>query len=452
MEGMDLVRREQHLERPLPSSEDSERAVLGGILLNNDLIAQAVEKLKPEDFYSPLNRRVYAAMIELFRQAKPADPILILEEMKKTGPVDAIGGVSTIANLSFGLPHFSSLKEYVKTVAEKSEQRELVRICNRITTRALAEEENHAELITYAEQEIFSLTNKPTDHEPELIQVLADESVTEHARMQKEGITVTGFKTGLLDLDDKTGGFKNGNLILLAARPSMGKTALLTQTMFDGLEPEAVGLFFSLEMTKEEITDRLICQNAEVNLWAYHHNKIRQIHWQAIAESHAAFTNKLLYIDDTPSLSAMQMLARARRIKAKHKRLDIIGVDHIGLMGSAGKERSRYDKVTNISGELKGIARTLGCPLVALSQLSRAPEIRNPPKPLMSDLRETGALEQDADVVIFVYREDYYEKLRTEKNQGVGELIIAKQRNGPTETVKVNWVKEHAKFSSLEYD
>jgi replicative DNA helicase len=452
MEGSDLVRREQYLERALPSSEDAERVILGAILVDNALAVQVIGRLRPDDFYSPLNRRIFTAMAELFRQDKPVDPVLILEEMKKVGPVDAIGGVATIAALSYGLPNFSSLKEYVKAVFERSEQRQLIRACNAIVSQALQEDTDHAELMAMAEQKIFELTAKPTDHEPELIDVLAAESVMRHAQQQREGIVVTGFRTGLEELDDKTGGFKPGNLIILGGRPSMGKTALMTQTVFDGLEPEAVALMFSLEMTKDEVTSRHVCQNAKVNLWSYEHNCLRKAGWDDIAGAQHRFDSKLLYIDDSPALSPIQMLSRARRIKTKHKRLDMVCIDHIGLMSSSKPQRSRYDEMTNISKDLKSLARTLGCPVLALSQLSRAVETRKDPRPLMSDLRETGAIEQDADLVIFVYREEYYPSLRSPANIGLGELIIAKQRNGPTDTVKVLWAKEFAKFENMKLE
>src|SRR6478609_3977450 len=441
-------RREQYLERPLPSSEDSERVILGAILLDNALITQAIEHLKPEDFYSPLNRRVYNSMISLFEQAKQIDPILIIEEMKKDGPVEAIGGVSTIANLTFGLPHFSNLAEYVKVVKDKSLVRTLIRTCNQITSEALAEEDDAEVVLDRAEQMVFALaeerTRKGFHHiEPVARDVL--QRVTELAKGESHALT--GLATGFREFDAKTSGLQKTDLIIIAARPSMGKTALcLTIAQNAAVLENAVVAVFSLEMSKEQLVMRMLSSEARIDAHRFRSGHLMREEWARLAGGIESLSKAKIFIDDTAGLSVLEMRAKARRLAAEQKKLDLIVVDYLQLMSAGGRNESRQQEVSKISRELKALAKELNVPVVALSQLSRAPEARNPPKPLMSDLRESGSIEQDADVVAFIYREDYYHE--TDENKGMAELIISKQRNGPTGTVKLAFLKEFTRFEN----
>lgn len=442
-------RREQYLERPLPSSEDSERVILGAVLLDNALITQAVEHLKPEDFYSPLNRRVYNAMISLFEQAKQIDPILIIEEMKKDGPVEAIGGVSTIANLTYGLPHFSNLEEYVRVVKDKSIVRTLIRTCNQITSEALAEEDDAEVILDRAEQMVFALAEERTRKgffhvEPIARDVL--QKVTELA--QGESHALTGLATGFREFDARTSGLQRTDLIIVAARPSMGKTALcLTIAQNAAVQENAVVAVFSLEMSKEQLVMRMLASEARIDAHRFRTGHLMREEWARLAGGIESLSRAKIFIDDTAGLSVLEMRAKARRLAAEQKRLDLIVVDYLQLMsGGSRRNENRQQEVSAISRELKALAKELNVPVVALSQLSRAPEARNPPKPLMSDLRESGSIEQDADVVAFIYREDYYNE--TDENKGMAELIIAKQRNGPTGTVKLAFLKEFTRFEN----
>ena len=442
-------RREQYLERPLPSSEDSERVILGAILLDNALITQAIEHLKPEDFYSPLNRRVYNAMIGLFEQSKQIDPILIIEEMKKDGPVEAIGGISTIANLTFGLPHFSNLEEYVKVVKDKSVVRTLIRTCNQITSEALAEEDDAEIILDRAEQMVFALAEERTRKgfyhiEPVARDVL--QKVTELAHGESHALT--GLATGFRDFDAKTSGLQKTDLIIIAARPSMGKTALcLTIAQNAAVLSGAVVAVFSLEMSKEQLVMRMLSSEAKIDAHRFRTGHLMREEWGRLAGGIESLSRAKIFIDDTAGLSVLEMRAKARRLAAEQKKLDLIVVDYLQLMSAGGRIESRQQEVSKISRELKALAKELNVPVVALSQLSRAPEARNPPKPLMSDLRESGSIEQDADVVAFIYREDYYHE--TDENKGMAELIISKQRNGPTGTVKLAFLKEFTRFENV---
>jgi replicative DNA helicase len=442
-------RREQYLERPLPSSEDSERVILGAILLDNALITQAIEHLKPEDFYSPLNRRVYNAMIGLFEQSKQIDPILIIEEMKKDGPVEAIGGISTIANLTFGLPHFSNLEEYVKVVKDKSVVRTLIRTCNQITSEALAEEDDAEVILDRAEQMVFALAEERTRKgfyhiEPVARDVL--QKVTELAHGESHALT--GLATGFREFDAKTSGLQKTDLIIVAARPSMGKTALcLTIAQNAAVQENAVVAVFSLEMSKEQLVMRMLSSEARIDAHRFRTGHLMREEWARLAGGIESLSRAKIFIDDTAGLSVLEMRAKARRLAAEQKKLDLIVVDYLQLMSAGGRRtESRQQEVSQISRELKALAKELNVPVVALSQLSRAPEARNPPKPLMSDLRESGSIEQDADVVAFIYREDYYHE--TDENKGMAELIISKQRNGPTGTVRLAFLKEFTRFEN----
>ncbi len=443
-------RREQFLEKPLPSSEESERVILGAILLDNAIIAQAVEHLKAEDFYSPLNRRVFAAMISLFEKQKQIDPILIGEELKKEGSLESIGGITTITNLTFGLPHFSNVEEYIKVVRDKSVVRNLIRTCNSITGEALAEEDDAEVILDHAEQAIFKLAEARTQQSFSRIAPVADRilaRVREHAAGQSSGIT--GLSTGFTELDDMTSGFQRTDLIIVAGRPSMGKTALcLTVAQNAALRSNAVVAVFSLEMSKEQLVTRMLSSEAHINAHRFRTGHLMSNEWEKLAGAIATLSDAKIFIDDTPGISALEIRAKSRRLAAEQKQLDLIVVDYLQLMGSGGGRRNdnRQQEVSQISRELKSLAKELDVPVLALSQLSRAPEARNPPKPLMSDLRESGSIEQDADVVAFIYREDYYKE--TEENKGLAELIVAKQRNGPTGTVKLAFLREFTRFEN----
>ena len=441
-------RREQYLERPLPSSEDSEHVILGAILLDNALITQAVEHLKPEDFYSPLNRRVYNAMIGLFEQSKQIDPVLIIEEMKKDGPIEAIGGISTIANLTFGLPHFSNLEEYVKVVKDKSVVRTLIRTCNQITSEALAEEDDAEVVLDRAEQMVFALAEERTRKgfyhiEPIARDVLQKVSELAHG----ESHALTGLATGFREFDVMTSGLQKTDLIIIAARPSMGKTALcLTIAQNAAVLENAVVAVFSLEMSKEQLVMRMLSSEARIDAQRFRTGHLIREEWARLAGGIESLSRAKIFIDDTAGLSVLEMRAKARRLAAEQKKLDLIVVDYLQLMSAGGRNESRQQEVSKISRELKALAKELNVPVIALSQLSRAPEARNPPKPLMSDLRESGSIEQDADVVAFIYREDYYHE--TDENKGMAELIISKQRNGPTGNVRLAFLKEFTRFEN----
>ena len=444
-------RREQFLERPLPSSEESERAILGAILLDNSLISQAVEHLKPEDFYGPLHRRIFKAMISLFEVSKRIDPILIGEELKKEGSVESIGGIATITNLTYGLPHFSDLKDYIKVVRDKAVMRGLIRTCNEITSEALEEEEDAEIVLDHAEQMIFALAEMKERQGFSRIQPIAENvfvKIQEFAHHDTHALT--GLATGYRDLDQITSGLQPSDLIIVAARPSMGKTALcLNIAQRAAVNEKATVAIFSLEMSKEQLVMRMLSSEATVDARHLRTGMLSKSDWTRLAEAIGTLAATDIFIDDTPGINVLEMRAKLRRLAAEQKKLDLIVVDYLQLMAGSRRNENRQQEVSQISRDLKSLAKEFNVPVIALSQLSRAPEARNPPKPMMSDLRESGSIEQDADVVAFIYRADYYAKSQDdipEEEKNIAEIIIAKQRNGPTDTIKLAFLKQFTRF------
>jgi replicative DNA helicase len=441
--------RDQLLERPLPNSADAERAILGAIILDNALISQAIELLKPEDFYVPSHRRVFLAMIRLFERGSEINPILIAEELRREGEVEAVGGLTFISNLTYGLPHFANIAHYAKLVRDTSLLRQLVKVCNKVTSEAL-EAEDEAELILdHAEQMIFALADERTRQGFAHVKPIADNLLEHVQEMAGRSVMLTGLTTGFNELDSMTSGLQSSDLIIVAARPSMGKTSLcLTLAQNAAIQAQAVVGIFSLEMSKESLVMRMLSSEARVDAHRFRSGFLSRDEWARLAGALGTLAETKIFIDDTPGISVLEMRAKARRLAAEQKKLDLIIVDYLQLMsGSSRRSESRQQEVSQISRELKGLAKELNVPLIALSQLSRAPESRTDHRPQLADLRESGAIEQDADVVAFIYREEQYN--RTEENAGIAEIILAKQRNGPTGTAKLAFLKEFTRFENM---
>src|ERR671913_631543 len=429
--------REQPLERSLPHSAEAERAILGGIVIDNGLISQAIELLKPEDFYVPSNRRIFTAMIALFEKGGEINPILIGEELKKENALESVGGITFISNLTYGLPHSSNIAHYAKVVRGKSMLRQLIRAANKITQEALEQEDEPEIILDHAEHAIFQLADERIRQGFVHVKPIAEQLLEKVQEMEGRAAVLTGLTTGFPDLDKMTSGLQNSDLIILAARPSMGKTsfALMLAENAAILAGAVVGVF-SLEMSKESLVMRMLCSQGNIDAQRFRNGFLSRLEWAQIAKSLGILADTKIFLDDTPGLSVLEMRAKARRLAAEQKKLDLIIVDYLQLMsGSSKRVESRQQEVSQISRELKGLAKEMNVPLIALSQLSRAPEARADHRPQLADLRESGALEQDADLVAFIYREEQYN--RTEENAGTAELIIAKQRNGPTGTVNL---------------
>lgn len=441
--------RDQLLERPLPNSSESERAILGAIILDNGLINQAIELLRPEDFYVPSHRRIFLSMIALSERGSEINSILVGEELRRDGSLESVGGFTFISNLTYGLPHFANISHYAKIVKDKSLVRQLVKVANKITSEALEEEDEAQVILDHAEQMIFALADERTRQGFSHIKPVADELLEKVQEMAGRSAMLTGLTTGFNEFDTMTSGLQPSDLIVIAARPSMGKTALaLTLAQNAAIHAQAVVGVFSLEMSKESLVMRMLCSEGRVDAHRFRSGFLSREEWARLAGALGTLAETKIFIDDTPGITVLEMRAKARRLAAEQKRLDLIIVDYLQLMaGSARRAESRQQEVSQISRELKGLAKELNVPLVALSQLSRAPEARTDHRPQLADLRESGAIEQDADVVGFIYREEQYN--RTEENAGIAEVIVAKQRNGPTGTVKLAFLKEFTRFENM---
>ncbi|MDQ3584919.1 MAG: replicative DNA helicase, partial [Acidobacteriota bacterium] len=388
--------REQMIERPLPHSAESERAILGAIILNNGLVNQAIELLKPEDFYVRAHQLVFRAMLSMSERGAEINPILLGEELRRDGALEQVGGIAVISELTYGLPHFTNIAHYAKMVKGKSMLRQLVKVANKITSEALEEEDEPEMILDHAEQMIFALADERARQGFSHIKPVAEQILDKVQELGGRNVTLTGLTTGFNELDSITSGLQPSDLIIVAARPSMGKTALcLTLAQNAALDPKAqavVGVF-SLEMSKESLVMRMLCSEGRVDAHRFRAGFLSRDEWARLAGALGSLAEARIFIDDTPGISVLEMRAKARRLAAEQKQLDLIIVDYLQLMsGSSRRVESRQQEVSQISRELKGLAKELNVPLVALSQLSRAPESRTDHRPQLSDLRESGCL------------------------------------------------------------
>jgi replicative DNA helicase len=448
--------REQPLERALPHSAEAERAILGGVLLDNALISQAVELLRPEDFYVPSHRRIFIAMIALFERGAEINPILIGEELKKDSALELAGGISFITNLTYGLPHATNIVHYAKVVRGKSMLRQLIRASNKITQEALEQEDEPEVILDHAEQAIFELADERVRQGFVHVKPVAEQLLEKIQEMEGRAALLTGLTTGFADLDQMTSGLQRSDLIILAARPSMGKTSFALMLAENAaIQAGAVVGIFSLEMSKEALVMRMLCSQSNIDAQRFRNGFLSRPEWSQVAKSLGTLADAKIFLDDTPGITVLEMRAKARRLAAEQKKLDLIIVDYLQLMsGTSKRVESRQQEVSQISRELKGLAKELNVPLVALSQLSRAPESRSDHRPQLADLRESGALEQDADVVAFIYRAEQYKTPEErdslpEDQKNVAELIVAKQRNGPTGTIDLRFTPSSMRFDNL---
>jgi replicative DNA helicase len=448
--------RDQSLERALPNSAEAERAILGGVVLDNGLISQAIELLRPEDFYVPSHRRIFIAMIALFERGAEINPILIGEELKKENALESVGGISFITNLTYGLPHSTNIAHYAKVVRGKSMLRQLIKASNKITQEALEQEDEPEIILDHAEQAIFQLADERIRQGFVHVKPVAEQLLEKIQEMEGRAAVLTGLTTGFADLDKMTSGFQRQDLIIVAARPSMGKTSFALMLAENAaIHAGAVVGIFSLEMSKEALVMRLLCSQGNIDAQRFRNGFLSRPEWAQIAKSLGILADSKIFLDDTAGVSVLEMRAKSRRLAAEQKKLDLIIVDYLQLMsGSAKRFESRQQEVSQISRELKALAKEMNVPVVALSQLSRAPESRSDHRPQLADLRESGALEQDADVVAFIYREEQYKTPEERNNlpedqKNVAELIVAKQRNGPTGTVDLRFTPSSMRFDNL---
>ncbi|PYT06727.1 MAG: replicative DNA helicase [Acidobacteria bacterium] len=433
-------------DKGLPSNVEAERSILGAILLDNAVCNQAIELLRRDDFFLDSNRRIFDKMVALTERLMPIDLITLGDELRRAGEFEQIGGATYIASLIDGVPRTDTIEPYAKLVKQKSMLRKLITASQQIVSLAFEEEDDADVIIDKAEQMIFRIAEDRVRQGFQYIGDVAHRRLEQIEQMAGRPEMITGVPTGFTDFDRMTSGLQRQELIVIAARPSMGKTALaLNMAQYASKNANVVGIF-SLEMSAEQRVSRLLCSEARVDAHRLRTGYLNREEWARLADALRRLCETKVFIDDTAAVGVMEMRAKCRRLKAEHG-LDLLIVDYLQLMAGRGRIESRQQEVSQISRDLKGLAKELDIPVVALSQLSRAPETRSEHKPQLSDLRESGAIEQDSDVVCFIYREEIYNP--TDENQGTAELIIGKQRNGPTGTVQLAFLKEFTRFENM---
>lgn len=447
-------------EKKPPQALEAEAAVLGAILIDPAALPRVMQFLKPEHFYLPAHQRVYEAMLNLFSAKKPYDTITVADELNRMGELERIGGKPFISALSDTVLTSANCEEHARLVLEKALQRQLIQTATEIVQDAYNDELSAEELLEMAESKIFQLRQAGERRGFTLVRerLLQEMDRIEDARNKKQHIT--GVETGFVELDNLTSGFQPGDFIIIAGRPGMGKTAfalnIAVNTSTRVKKPVPVAIF-SLEMSAESLIQRLICSEARVTLNQLRRGDLNNLEYARIASAVGRLSEAKLYIDDTAALNALDIRARARRLKGDHPDLGLVIIDYLQLMEphtGRHREYSRQQEITEISRALKAMAKELNVPVIALSQLSRAPDRREDKKPLLSDLRESGALEQDADVVLFLYRVAEYKKKEwdnlPEEEKRDTDLIVAKHRNGPTGNIKLVYLYQFMRFENLE--
>lgn len=435
-------------DRLPPQNLDAERSTLGAMFLDKEAIYRAMEILRPDDFYKDAHRYIYQTVLELTNKGEPVDLVTVSEALRQKKRLDEVGGIAYLTELANAVPTAAHIEHYAQIVEEKSLLRQLIRSAGEIMAAGYDAERDAEEIIDAAERNIFAITNRRTRRDVTSLKQILIDAFEQIERLYETRGSVTGVPTGFPDLDRLTAGLQPSDFIILAARPSMGKTTFaLNIAQNAAVHLKIPVIIFSLEMSKEQLAVKLLCAEAGVDNQRIRTGNLLEEDWPRLSHALGRLSEAMIFIDDSPSISALEVRAKARRIKAEYG-LGLIIVDYLQLMQSRHRLENRQQEVSEISRSLKALARELSVPVLAISQLSRAVEQRTSKKPSLADLRESGSLEQDADLVCFLYREDYYDPETEKKN--ITELIVAKHRNGPTGTVEFLFQKEFSKFLSLE--
>jgi replicative DNA helicase len=434
-----------------PQNVDAEKSLLGAILIDEEVLADVAEITKVIDFYDKRHSIIYDGMIRLYERRSPVDLLTLTDELKKRGDLDTIGGSSYLSELTNYVPTAAHAKSYADIVSQAAVRRRLIRAGGEISDLAFNEELSVPQLLGQSEAELFNVSDQSLKQDLTSIEEILDESFERLDELYKNKGSLRGIKTGYRDLDNMTAGLQRSDLIILAARPAMGKTTLVTNLAYNvaTIEKKSV-LFFSLEMSKEQLVDRMLADAAGVDSWNIRTGNLSDDDFAKLSEAMGEMAEAPIYIDDTPGVSVLEMRTKARRA-AHENELGLIIIDYLQLMqgsGSSQAQGNRVQEVSEISRGLKLLARELNVPVIALSQLSRSVESRQPQIPQLADLRESGSIEQDADIVMFIYREAYYNP-ETER-ENITDLILAKHRHGPTGTVELYFHPERLRFMSLD--
>ncbi|NQT32226.1 MAG: replicative DNA helicase [Candidatus Omnitrophica bacterium] len=436
------------LEKVPPQNSEAEIAVLGAMLLDREAIGQAIEHLDENAFYSAANKEIFKAIIKLYDNNEAVDIVTLIEELKKKNSLEALGGPAYITELANSIPTAANIVHYAKIVKEKYLLRNLINTATQIVSESFEPDGEVEELLDRAEKLIFDITSdQKRQANITSMKDIVKESIETIDRLYQRKENITGIPTGFHDMDAKLAGLQKSDLIVIAGRPSMGKSALaISMLEYAGVVENIPCAYFSLEMSKDQLAQRMLCSIAGVNAHKVRTGFFSQTDWPKLVTAAGKLSEAPIFIDDTPGISALELRAKARRLKSRHN-IQLLVIDYLQLMRGHAKSDNRQQEISEISRSMKALARELDIPLISISQLSRAVEQRADHRPMLSDLRESGAIEQDADVVMLLLREEYYSP--TEENKGITEIIIAKQRHGPVGTIKLAFLPEYTKFSNL---
>lgn len=433
--------------RSLPYNLEAEQSIIGSMLIDKTAISRVVEILKTEDFYRDSHKVIFNAIFELYQKDTPIDMITLLEHLRSSEKLEASGGITYISEISNSVPSTANLSSYIKIVDDKSVLRKLIRASTEIMENCYNKQDDVEAVMDLAEQKVFNIAERKSTSDFEPMNTVLERGFLEIERIFNNKGETTGVSSGFPELDGLTAGFQKGDMILIAARPSMGKTTFaLNLAEYAALREGKSVAVFSLEMSKEQLSYKLLCSEANVDMSKLRSGNLEDKDWENIAKASGPLAAAKIFIDDTAGTSVMDMRSKCRKLKMEHG-IDMILIDYLQLMSGSNKE-SRQQEVSEISRSIKALAKEMECPVIALSQLSRAPEQRADHRPMLSDLRESGSIEQDADIVMFLYRDEYYDTETEDKN--IAELIISKQRNGPIGTVKLAWIGQFSKFARLD--
>ncbi len=417
------------------------------MLLDREALLRALEILRPEDFYYEAHRVIFESMIELFDEDKVCDLVTLAEKLRQKGKLESIGGMEYLAQIVNVVPTAANVEYYARIVEEKSLVRSLIQVCTRIIRESYEAKLEANELLDEAQNLILQLSQKRIRSDFVSLKEVVNQAFDRITELYHRDEHVTGIPSGFVDLDVLTAGFQPSDFVVVAARPGMGKTSFcLNIAQYVGVEKKIPVAIFSLEMSKDQIAQRMLCSEARIDAGRVRKGFLTEKDWPQLAQAAGRLAEAPIFIDDTPSISVLELRAKARRLKAE-KNLGLVIIDYLQLMKGYGRSENRQQEISEISRSLKAMARELNIPVIAVSQLSRAVEQRSPKRPQLSDLRESGAIEQDADLVILIYREDYYNPNTPKKN--IAEVIVAKQRNGPVGTVELLFQKDFARFENL---